>query len=185
MTVPLLVTLVLARRDRRRQALSRSAKVGIALAILSLGFAWKPVSDGITRSKQSRNMALRDVAAPPFETPDLLGKMQRLEDQKGKVVIVNIWATWCGPCRAEMPKLDRIYRERKDQGFIVFGLSDEDVSVQRKYVEQVPVSYPLLTLSAGSSRLVSRHCALPSDFSDRSPGTTAACAKPRTAVRES
>jgi thiol-disulfide isomerase/thioredoxin len=149
MTLPLLVTLVLAIRDRRRQALSRSAKVGIALAILSLGFAWKPVSDGLTRSKQSRNMALRDVAAPPFETPDLFGKIQRLEDQKGKVVIVNIWATWCGPCRAEMPRLDRLYRERKDQGFIVFGLSDEDVGVQRKYVEQVPVSYPLLTLSAG------------------------------------
>jgi thiol-disulfide isomerase/thioredoxin len=123
--------------------------VGIALAILSLGFAWKPVSDGTTRLKQSRNMALRDVAAPPFETPDLFGKIQRLGDQKGKVVLVNIWATWCGPCRAEMPKLDRIYRERTDQGFIVFGLSDEDVSVQRKYTEQVPVSYPLLTLSAG------------------------------------
>jgi len=45
-----------------------------------------------------------------------------------------------------MPKLDRLYRERKDQAFIVFGLSDEDADLQRKYVEKVPVSYPLLTL---------------------------------------
>lgn len=45
-----------------------------------------------------------------------------------------------------MPKLDRLYQERKQQGFIVFGLSDENVDVQRKFVEQVPVSYPLLTI---------------------------------------
>lgn len=105
------------------------------------------MSDGITRSKQSRNLAMRDVAAPPFDTLDLLGKTQRLGDHKGEVVLVNIWATWCGPCREEMPKLDRLYQERKHQGFIVFGLSDESIDKQRKFVEQVPVSYPLLTLS--------------------------------------
>jgi thiol-disulfide isomerase/thioredoxin len=147
MTVPFLVTLALVIRDRRRHALSLSGKIGLALAILSLGLAWNPLSDGITRSKQSRNLALRDVAAPPFDTLDLFGKTQRLEDLKGKVVLVNIWATWCGPCRNEMPKLDHLYRERKDKGLIVFGLSDEDVSVQQKYLQQVPVSYPLLTLS--------------------------------------
>lgn len=153
MTVPFLVTLALAIRDGRRHALSLSGKAGLALAILSLGLAWKPVSDGITRSKQSRNLALRNVAAPPFDTLDLVGKTQRLSDQKGKVVLVNIWATWCGPCREEMPKLDRLYREREDKGLMVFGLSDEDVDLQRKYVKQVPVSYPLLTLRGDVPRL--------------------------------
>ena len=147
MTLPFLVTLALAIKDRRRHALSLSGKIGFAIAILSLGLAWNPVSDGITRSKQFRNLAMRDVPAPPFDTLDLLGKTQRLGDHKGKVVLVNIWATWCGPCRTEMPKLDRLYRERKHQGFIVFGLSDEDVDLQRKYAEQASVSYPLLTLS--------------------------------------
>ena len=153
MTLPFLVTLALAVKDRRRHALSLSGKIGFAIAILSLGLTWNPVSDGITRWKQSRNMAMRDVAAPPFATLDLYGKSQRLGDQKGKVVLVNIWATWCLPCREEMPKLDRLYRERKDQGFIVFGLSDEDVDLQRKYVEQVAVSYPLLTLSGEVPKL--------------------------------
>lgn len=146
MTVPFLVTLALAINDRRRRTLSRSAKVGLAIAILSLGLAWKPVSDGITRSKQSRNMAMRDVAAPLFETMDILGEMQRLGNHKGEVVLVNIWATWCEPCRNEMPKLDRLYQERRGKGLMVFGLSDESVDVQRRYWEQVPVSYPLLTL---------------------------------------
>jgi thiol-disulfide isomerase/thioredoxin len=144
MTAPFLITLALAIKDRH--ALFLSGKIGLAIAVLSLGLAWKPVSDGLTRSKQSRNLAMRDVAAPPFNTLDVLGNTQRLEDRMGKVVLVNIWATWCGPCRSEMPKLDRLYRERERQGLVVFGLSDESVDVQRKFIEQVPVSYPLLTL---------------------------------------
>jgi thiol-disulfide isomerase/thioredoxin len=147
MAVPFFFTLALAIRDRSRHVLTWSGKFGLALAFLSLGLAWKPVSDGITRSKQSRNQAMRNVAAPLFDTQDILGKTQRLRDQKGKVVLVNMWATWCGPCREEMPKLDRLYQEHKDQGFIVFGLSDEPVDLQRKFVEQVPVTYPLLTLN--------------------------------------
>jgi thiol-disulfide isomerase/thioredoxin len=146
MTLPFLGTLVLAIKDRRRQALFLSGKIGLALATLSLGLVLSPVSDGITRLKQSRNQAMRDVAAPPFETVDIFGNSQRLGDHKGEVVLVNIWATWCAPCRNEMPKLDRLYRERKDKGLIVFGFSDEDVNLQQKYVKEVPVSYPLLTL---------------------------------------
>jgi peroxiredoxin len=149
MTVPFLVTLAFALKDRRQHALSLSAKAGVVIAILSLGLAWKPVSDGITRSKQSRNQALQDVAAPAFDTMDVFGKRQRLEDHKGEVVLMSLWATWCGPCRAEMPRLDQLYRERKDLGFVVFGLSDENIEVQRKYLEQVPVTYSLLTVTAG------------------------------------
>jgi thiol-disulfide isomerase/thioredoxin len=147
MVVPFLVILAFAIRDSRRHTLSLSGKIGLALAALSLGLAWKPVTDGLTRWKQSHNQAMQNVAAPPFDTVDLDGKTQRLADQKGKVVLVNIWATWCGPCRKEMPKLDRLYQERKDQGFIAFGLSDEDGNLQRKFLQQIPVTYPLLTQS--------------------------------------
>lgn len=163
MIVPFVITIVLARKDYRNQTLSRPAKIGLALAVLSLGLAWKPVSDGIARSKQSRNMAMRDVPAPLFDTVDLLGNAQRLSDQRGKVVLVNIWATWCGPCREEMPKLDQLYRVRQQQGFIVFGLSDEDVNLQRKFVEQVPVTYPLLTVKGEVPRFyrdISRYPAI-------------------------
>ncbi|HWW13348.1 MAG TPA: TlpA disulfide reductase family protein [Candidatus Dormibacteraeota bacterium] len=146
MTIPFLATVVLAMRDRRRGTLTLSGKIGLVLATLSLGLAWSPVSDGLLRSKQTRNMALHDVAAPLFDTVDILGNTQRLSDHAGKVVLVNIWATWCGPCRNEMPKLDYLYRQQKDKGLVVLGLSSEDVNVQQKYIQQVPVSYPLLTL---------------------------------------
>lgn len=146
MTVPFLATLAIALWKRRGSTLSLAGKIGIVLAALSLGLAWKPVEDGILRSKQVRNLAMHDVAAPQFDTVDIQGNPERLSDQRGKVVIVNIWATWCPPCRAEMPKLDRLYREDKDKGLVVFGLSDEDVNVQRKFVQLVPVTYPLLTV---------------------------------------
>lgn len=147
MAVPFVVILALAIKERRRHPLSLSGKIGLTLAILSLVLIWKPITDGQTRWKQSRNQAMRNVAAPLFETVDLEGKPQRLTDQKGKVVLVNIWATWCGPCKAEMPKLDRLYQQRKAQGFIVFGLSDEDVDQQKQFLRQVPVTYPLLRQS--------------------------------------
>jgi thiol-disulfide isomerase/thioredoxin len=146
MAVPLVITVLLAVQDSRTGPLSFSTKAGLVFAILSLGLAWKPVSDGILRWKQTRNLALRNVAAPAFNTTDLSGKPQRLEDQKGKVVLVNVWATWCGPCRQEMPQLDRLYQERKDRGLIVFGLSSEDPDLQQRFLQQVPVSYPLLTV---------------------------------------
>jgi peroxiredoxin len=91
-------------------------------------------------------MAMRDVDAPPFETLDLYGKTQRLQDHKGKVVLVNIWATWCAPCREEIQRLESLYQQHRDQGLAVFGLSDENLDLQRKYVQQVHVTYPLLTL---------------------------------------
>ena len=166
MTAPFIITFLFALSDRRRHALSVSAKVGLAVAILSLGLTWRPVRDGMNRWKQSRNLAMRDVAAPLFNTLDLDGNTQRLGDHKGEVVLVNIWATWCPPCREEMPKLDQLYRERKAQGFIVFGLSDEDAGLQRRFVAQFPVSYPLLTVTGRCSRPLSRHRALPSYFSD-------------------
>jgi thiol-disulfide isomerase/thioredoxin len=147
MLIPFLFTLWLVLKDRRQHTLSRSAQVGFGLAILSVFLAAKPVSDGITRDKQSRNQALQGVAAPLFNTLDILGNSQRLADHKGEVVLVNIWATWCGPCRAEMPKLDQLYRDKKQEGFVVFGISDEDVPQQRKFLKQIPVTYPLLTLN--------------------------------------
>lgn len=146
MTVPFFVTLWLAIRDRRSHALNLPGKIGLAIAILSLALIWKPVSDGVNRSRQIRNMAMRDVPAPLFDTPDIQGTSQRLADYKGKVVVVNIWATWCAPCRAEMPRLEQLYRERRGEGLQVFGISDESVETQKAFLASVPVTYPLLTL---------------------------------------
>jgi cytochrome c biogenesis protein CcmG/thiol:disulfide interchange protein DsbE len=147
--LPFLFTLMLASKDRRQGALSFSAKIGLAIAALSLLLIAKPVMDGLARSKQSRNMAMHDVPAPMFDTPDIQGKPQRLSDYRGQVVLVNIWATWCEPCRNEMPQLDKLYQSRKASGFVVLGISDEAIETQQAFLRQVPVTYPLLTATSG------------------------------------
>jgi thiol-disulfide isomerase/thioredoxin len=146
MVVPCFIILIVGIRDWRRHALATPGKIGLTLAVLSLGLVAKPASDGITRWRQTKNMAMQDVPAPLFATSDIYGNMQRLADHKGQVVVVNIWATWCGPCRIEMPKLDTLYREHASEGLIVFGISNESIAKQKKFLQIVPVTYPLLTL---------------------------------------
>jgi len=153
MLVPFLITAFLVWRDSRQSRLTGGAIAGLIVATLSLGLAGKPIKDGILRSRQTRNLAMHDVPAPAFDTVDLLGNTQRLADQTGKVVLVNIWATWCVPCRKEMPDLDRLYREHKSEGLMVYGLSDEDPNVQKRFLQQVPVTYPLLTFKGSVPNL--------------------------------
>jgi thiol-disulfide isomerase/thioredoxin len=141
MALPNVLTFVLAFRQSRQKKLSMPSRVGFVIAALTLGLVAKPAHDGILRSRQERNMALHDVAAPQFETKDIAGRVQRLSDQKGKIVLINLWATWCAPCRIEMPKLDHLYKERKERGLVVFGLSAEDAETQEKFLAKVPVSY--------------------------------------------
>jgi peroxiredoxin len=147
MTLPFLITFCSAVSDRRKRALSASGKIGLCVAVLSLGLLAKPITDGVMRWKQARNQSLQGVPAPLFATPDIKGKMHRLAEHRGQVVLVNIWATWCGPCRTEMPSLDHLYRDRKDRGLMVFGISDESAATQQKFLEKISVAYPLLTVN--------------------------------------
>jgi peroxiredoxin len=144
MTIPFFIVFAIAIRAGKQGPLPLSSKIGIAIAVLSLGLTLLPMRDGFARAKQTRNRQLHDVAAPDFATTDLHGNPQRLSDYKGKVVLLNIWATWCEPCRNEMPKLDQLYRDKQSQGFVVVGLSDESVGTQQKFLTEVPVTYPLL-----------------------------------------
>ena len=99
-----------------------------------------------------------------MQTSDLDGNVHRLSDHAGRVVLVNIWATWCGPCRREMPELDRLYKERQGDGLMVFGISSEELSVQKKFAAEVQVSYPLLTVSDGVPEMFSTSARYPANF---------------------
>jgi peroxiredoxin len=79
-----------------------------------------------------------------FTLTDLQGKTWTLQALHGKVVLVNFWATWCQPCRKEMPDLDALYQRFKDQGFVILGISDEESGKVNQLLAERGVTYPIL-----------------------------------------
>jgi peroxiredoxin len=84
--------------------------------------------------------------APEFALQDEHGKTVRLSDYKGKVVILDFWATWCGPCKIEIPWFIEMQRKYKDKGFTVIGVSMDEGGWQevRPFVEEMKMNYPVL-----------------------------------------
>jgi peroxiredoxin len=79
-----------------------------------------------------------------FTLPDLDGKSWTLQSLHGKVVLVNFWATWCPPCRKEMPDLDALYRKFKNKGLVVLAISDEEVAKVKPFLAERNLGFPIL-----------------------------------------
>lgn len=84
--------------------------------------------------------------APDFAVPDLGGQAVRLSGLRGKVVLLNLWTTWCPPCREEMPSMERLYQRLRDRGFVLIAISqDEDgKAVVEPFVRQLGLTFPVL-----------------------------------------
>jgi peroxiredoxin len=83
--------------------------------------------------------------APLFTLKDTQGKNVSLSDFKGKVVLINFWATWCGSCKAEMPSLNNLYRALKDKGFAILAISTDSSEIPVRYfVAERGISFPVL-----------------------------------------
>ena len=83
--------------------------------------------------------------APALELADLAGKTHRLADYRGKVVLVNFWATWCEPCREEMPSIERLRASLEGRPFAVLAVNlAEPESRIRKFLDAMPLGFPVL-----------------------------------------
>ena len=84
-------------------------------------------------------------ATPPLALEDLAGKAHSLSDYRGSVVLVNFWATWCEPCRAEMPSMNRLRRSLEGRRFEVLAVNlAEPLTRIQKYLDTMPLGFPLL-----------------------------------------
>jgi thiol-disulfide isomerase/thioredoxin len=93
-----------------------------------------------------------DLLAHPFS--DLSGQTRRLVEWRGKALACNFWATWCAPCREEMPLLDAAQQQYAAQGLQVVGIAIDNTANVQQFVAKVPVGYPILIADANAIDLM-------------------------------
>ncbi len=120
---------------RSRSYIRQSLALAVALVALASGVAW---------SMGSR-VPVVGTAVEDFQLVDLSGKMQSLSQYRGKIVLLNFWATWCKPCTTEMPAMQTIYDKLRDKGFVVLAVNElEDDAKVREHIKQYGHTFPVL-----------------------------------------
>lgn len=132
-----------------KELLRFAAVVGIVLAAAAL----------FVEMQERKGYGLRTgTPAPPFRLPSITGGEVDVASFRGRLVVVNFWATWCAPCVTEMPSLERLHRALKDEGLVVLGVSvDEDEPALRRFAAERGVTFPILRDPGGRSAAAAYH----------------------------
>ncbi|UCD33304.1 MAG: TlpA family protein disulfide reductase [Desulfobacterales bacterium] len=108
----------------------------------------------------------KGVPAPNVSLPGLDGKNVSLADFKGKVVLLNIWATWCAPCVAEMPSMEKLYQELKGEDFELLAISVDESGAEavKPFVEKYKLGFPVLLDTKGEIKDLYQATGIPESF---------------------
>jgi thiol-disulfide isomerase/thioredoxin len=107
--------------------------------------AWLRVSALAATLTVSSLVGASSSIAPGFSLKSRSGDMVSLDQLKGQVVMINFWASWCGPCRTEMPLLDQMYKRYSSLGFTLIGVNvEEDIRDAEKLLASMPVTFPVV-----------------------------------------
>jgi len=137
--------------------------------VLALGLLWIFISaDHRGTSKDGKLPAPQQgFLAPDFELKTPAGETIRLSDLRGQAVLVNLWATWCPPCRAEMRSIEKIYKEYKDKGFVVLAVNmtyQDSPDKVAPFVSEQGLTFPILLDENGDMADAYQLRSLPSSY---------------------
>jgi len=122
--------------------------VGMVWTVLLLAVALMPAFTSTVAPllAAQRGVVKPGEPAPNFQLRDMNGQTVSLSDLRGKIVLVNFWATWCGPCRIEMPAMERLYRtyDRKDFEILAVSTDAQGVAVTRPFQQENQLTFPIL-----------------------------------------
>jgi peroxiredoxin len=126
--------------------------IAFSIFVLLLGLIWIVISADPEAYKYRNTSAPRPgFSAPNFTLPDLNGKQIHLTDFLGKPVLVNFWASWCSPCKSEMPTFQEIYKEFEPQGFVLLTINNrENRNVVQNFITEKALTFPVLLDIDGS-----------------------------------
>jgi len=137
------------------------AETALYLAVLAFaGYkVWPQVGAAL-------NVGAPGGLAPSFAATTLQGEPVSIESLRGQVVLVNFWATWCPPCRVEMPGFERVYQDKRDRGFVIVALSTDQGSTARveDFLTQRGITFPVALASAETKHAFGGVRALPTSF---------------------
>jgi thiol-disulfide isomerase/thioredoxin len=120
----------------------RHSLAAILSVAVGLGATWVAAPDAGANATAAK--AAANAPAPNFSLASRGGGSLSLAQYKGQVVMINFWATWCGPCRQEMPLLDAMYKKYKPMGFTLIGVNVEpDSKAADGFLAKVPVTFPV------------------------------------------
>jgi peroxiredoxin len=113
-------------------------------------FTFTPPADAKERvekatAEEPDRINLVGTPAAEFALKDLNGKPVHSTGLRGKVVVLDFWASWCGPCRETMPEMEKLHREFKDKGLVVLGINDEEAETARQFIQKNGYTFPTLS----------------------------------------
>ena len=118
----------------------------LLLPLMGCGEGEKDVTDTDSIIPSPQDESIDFPQAPPFTLPDLNGNMVSLADLEGKVILLDFFATWCAPCRVEIPGFIELYHKYQSRGFVVVGISTDRLGLEvvKPFVEELGIDYPVL-----------------------------------------
>ena len=148
---------------------SKTTWRGLMALLLALGVAWIALSrvpvEAVSARSDRAPLPQTGFAAPDFTLETLNGQTVSLSGLRGQAVLINFWATWCPPCRAEMPAIQQVYDRYRDQGFTVLAVNLQESDAQvAAFAEQFGLTFPIPMDRSGSVFARYRVRALPSTF---------------------